>query len=329
MAPERDGADSRVLVTGATGFLGRHVVAHLVNLGWSVTAAVRAMPGQAERVPSAQYVVVGNVGGATDWAPVLRGVTAIVHTAGLVHVMHGGVDAAFNEVNELGTASLASQAASHGVRRLVFLSSIKVNGERTARRPFRADDVPAPIDAYARSKLAAETALWRVCARSQLEGCVIRLPLVYGPGVRANVDRLVRIVRSGMPLPLASIDNRRSLVGVANACDFIARVLDHPLAARATWLVSDGDDLSTPELVRGIARALRRPARLVPCPVAALSAVARLFGRDEEIARLTESLQVDIIPARQQLDWRPPFTVAEGLAEMLGLGSLTPFARMT
>lgn len=329
MTPEHGKTNSRVLVTGATGFLGRHLVAHLVRLGWPVTAAVRAMPGQSGRVPGARYVVTGDVGGSTNWAPALHDVINIVHTAGLVHVMLGGEDVAFNDVNELGTACLARQAAACGIRQLVYLSSIKVNGERTVHQPFRADDPPAPADAYARSKFAAEKALWQVCAASRLEGCVIRLPLVYGPGVRANFDRLVRLVESGVPLPLASIDNRRSLVYVANACDFITHVLDHPQVARATWLVSDGDDLSTPELVRGIARALRCPARLVPFPVLALSAVARLVGRRDEIARLTESLHVDITPAQQQLGWRAPFTVADGLARMLGPESATHLARAT
>lgn len=317
MTHEDSAAGRRVLVTGASGFVGRHLVAHLVDQGWRATAAVRTLPPEPLRLPGARYVAVGEVGPATDWAAALQQATHVVHAAAHVHVMRGGEDAGFTRVNEHGTARLAEQASHCGVRRLVLLSSIKVNGERTERQPFHAGDAPAPVDAYGRSKLAAEQALWRVCASSSLEGVVIRLPLVYGPGVKANVARLVRLVASGVPLPFGSIDNQRSLVGIENLCSFAATVLEHAGAAGKVWLLSDGDDVSTPELVRRIAVALHRRARLVPFPVSLLRAAARAVGRADEIDRLTGSLQVDSTPARLELGWRPPRTVSEGLVAMV------------
>ena len=313
MAAERGGAGRRVLVTGATGFVGRALLAQLAGRGWAVTAGVRTLPPAIERLPGIDYVAVGDIGPDTDWGAALRDITHVVHAAAHVHVMRGGDEAEFIRVNAQGTARLAGQAAASGVRRLVLLSSIKVNGESTALQPFRADDPPAPQDAYGRSKLGAEQALWQACGGSRLEGVVVRLPLVHGPGAKANVARLVRLVQRGLPLPFGSIDNRRSLLALGNLCDFVALALEHPRAPGRVWLLSDGDDLSTPQLVRHIAAALGQPARLVPCPVALLRALGRIAGRSAELARLTGSLRVDSGPARRELGWRPPLSVAEGL----------------
>jgi len=310
----RAAQDQRVLVTGATGFIGHALVVHLRSLGWAVTAGVRSLPASEKRVPGVDYEVVGEIGPETQWRAALRAVTHVVHAAARVHVMRDEAAEDFVRVNEQGTARLAQEAVGHGVRRLILLSSIKVNGETTRERPFRADDVPAPGDAYARSKLAAEQALWRACAGSALEGVVLRLPLVLGSGARANVARLVRLVDRGVPLPLASVDNWRSLLSVGNLCDFVTLTLVHPRSPGRVWLVSDGEDLSTPELVRRIAAALGRPARLAPCPVALLRSLGRVTGRYAEVTRLTGSLQVDIEPARRELGWEPPRDVADGLA---------------
>ena len=304
----------RVLVTGATGFIGRALVAHLNSLGWAVTAGVRTLPASCQRVPGVDYEEVGEIGPDTQWRSALRAVTHVVHAAARVHVMRNESVVDFVRVNEQGTARLAQEAASHDVRRLLLLSSIKVNGETTRERPFRADDVPAPGDAYARSKLAAEQALWRACAGSALDGVVVRLPLVLGYGAKANVARLVRLVARGVPLPLASVKNWRSLLSLGNLCDFVTLALVHPRSSGRVWLVSDGEDLSTPELVRRIAAALGRPARLAPCPVALLRGLGRVTGRYAEVTRLTGSLQVDIEPARRELGWDPPRDLADGLA---------------
>jgi nucleoside-diphosphate-sugar epimerase len=318
-----------VLVTGATGFVGRPLVAHLAACGWEVIAGVRSLPPPAQRVSGVQYASVGDVGPDSEWGEALRGATHVVHAAARVHNVHPVDGVAFVRVNEQGTAWLAEQAAVCGVQRFVLLSSIKVNGEATFGRPFRAEDAPNPGDAYARSKLAAEQAVWRVSQATPLEGVVIRLPLVYGPDAKANVARLVRLVDSGLPLPFRSIDNRRSLLALGNLCDFVALALEHPRAAGRVWLLSDGEDVSTAQIVRQVASARHRPARLVPCPPALLRVLGHVAGRSAEVARLTGSLQVDSEPARSELGWRPPFSMSAGLAATSGCETLTPLGAST
>ncbi len=263
-----------------------------------------------------ETVVVGDLADAPDLREALAGVAAVIHLAGRAHVMRetaADVDGAFRRANVEATHQLAAQAAAAGVRRFVFLSSVKVNGERTGDRPFTEADAPAPEDAYGRSKQAAEQALHGIAAATGLEVAIIRPPLVYGPGVKANFLRLLRLVERGMPLPLASVRNRRSLVGVSNLCDLIVRCLAHPAAAGETFLVSDQQDLSTPELIRAIAAAMGRPARLVPFPVAALRLAGRLAGQGDAVERLVGSLQVDSTKATRLLGWTPPVFIEEGL----------------
>jgi nucleoside-diphosphate-sugar epimerase len=220
---------------------------------------------------------------------------------------------AYQRVNVDATLALARQSTRAGVRRLLFLSSIKVNGESTPGRPFTANDTPDPRDAFARCKQAAEAGLLELAAQHGLDFAIIRPPLVYGPGVRGNFGRLVRFVERGLPLPFASITNRRSLVSVWNLADLVALAIEHPAAAGRVWLVSDCEDVSTPELIRHIARALHRPARLWPVPPALLALAAAVVGRRDEALRLTGSLYVDVAPTAEVLGWRPALSLAAGL----------------
>jgi nucleoside-diphosphate-sugar epimerase len=302
----------RVLVTGATGFVGRELCGVLARAGCSVRAALRSdgeLPwGVAEKA------VVGNIGSATNWDAALAGVDCVVHAAARAHVLHDRDSAdIYEEINARGTRRLAEAAASAGIRRLVFLSSIKVNGERTASRPYTSLDTPNPEDDYARSKLRAELALCEIAGRSELEPVIVRPPLVYGPGVRANFLRLVRSIRSGWPLPLGCVDNRRSLVSIWNLCDLVSRALMYPGPAAGVWLVSDGQDLSTPELIRRIARSLGRRARLLPVPVAVLESLGALVGKRDEVKRLCGSLELDIASTRSHFGWNPPMSVDESI----------------
>lgn len=303
----------RVLVTGASGFVGDHIASALCGAGAVVRGAVRGLPPAG--APGVQYVAVGDIGADTDWGGALEGVELVVHAAAHVHTVaaSGAEEAEHRRVNALGTARLAAQAAERGVRRVVFLSSIKVNGERTIERAFRATDRPAPSDAYGRSKLAAEEHLQEIAAGSSLEAVIVRPPLVYGPRARANFARLVALVARGVPLPLGAVRNRRSLVGVWNLASLVQVLLTHPVAAGRTWLVSDDEDLSTPELVRRIARALDRRARLVSVPPGALALIARAMGLSQQVRRLTDSLQVDMNGTLRELGWRPEMSVDEGL----------------
>ncbi len=311
------GRMTRVLVTGANGFVGSALCQKLSAHGTAVRAAVRSGSFSGPHSSSVQSVRVGDIHAGTDWSTALTGVTHIVHLAARVHVMHERSRdplAEFRAVNTSGTVNLARLAVAAGVRRLVYVSTIKVNGERTTGRPFHADDGPQPEDAYAQSKLEAELVLNKVGRDSGMEVVIVRPPLVYGPGVRGNFLSMLRTVEHGWPLPLASCDNRRSLVGLANLVSLLEKCVTHPAAAGQVFLVADGEDLSMPELLRRVAYALGKKARLMPFPPALLRLVATIAGRPGVYERLCGSLQVDVSKTRELLGWRPPSTVDEELA---------------
>lgn len=311
----------KVLVTGATGFVGRALLAHLqAQRQFEVRAAVR--PTAVQRLPAAtQYVLVGDLDADTDWQAALVGVDAVVHLAARVHVMHElAVDPlhAYRQINVAGSVRLAQMAVQAGVRRMVYVSSIKVNGEATADRQAFSETSPCtPQDAYSVSKLETEQALRALGQAQGLELTILRPPLVYGHGVGANFAALARAVASGVPLPLGCIDNQRSLLAVDNLVDLITTCLTRPAAAHQTFMVSDGEDLSTTELVRRIAIAMDRSVVLLPVPGWMLLAGASLLGRQATAQRLCGNLQVDSRKARTLLDWTPPVDVDEGLRRAL------------
>lgn len=306
---------SRTLVTGATGFVGRAVVDRLVRDGTPVTAAVRRDPTTRIGI---REVRVGDLGPTTDWTAALEGCDAVVHCAARVHVMSDTSSdplAAYRAANVEGSVALATQAAAAGVRRFVFISSIKVNGEGTALgKPYRASDRPAPVDPYGISKLEAEQALQALAATGAIELVVIRPPLVYGPGVKANFLSMARWIARGVPLPFGGVNaNRRSFVALENLVDLIATSLKHPDAVGQVFLVSDGEDLSTSELLRRTARALGVSSRLLPVPSAWLALGASAVGRRDLWQRLGGTLQVDSMPTQARLGWIPPISVDAGL----------------
>jgi nucleoside-diphosphate-sugar epimerase len=309
----------RVLLTGATGFVGAALLQRwAVAPELEVVAAVRR--GSLLTSQSASVVQVEGLAPDTRWAAALVGVDTVVHAAARVHVMHDAAAnplAEFRRANSEGTHNLARQAAEAGVRRFVFISSIKVNGEQTRPgQPFKADDVPAPLDAYGVSKLEAELGLQRIARETGMECVVIRPTLVYGPGVKANFLAMMRWLDKGIPLPFGAIDNRRSLVALDNLVDLITLCLTHPGAANQVWLVSDDEDVSTSELLRRMARALGRSSRLIPVPQAWLETGARLLGRPDLMQRLCGNLQVDIGKTRTQLGWTPPMGVDRALTKV-------------
>jgi UDP-glucose 4-epimerase len=305
---------TRVLVTGAAGFVGRQLCEALSNRGYGVRAALRTHADLPEH--AAQSVVVGEIGSLTDWRAALEGVDVVVHCAARAHAM-GEINAEserYMESNAYATERLARSCAEGGIRRFVYLSSVKVNGEGTRERPFSREDEPQPRDPYGVSKWGGETRLAAIAADSAMQTAIVRSPLVYGPRVRANFLRLMRLVHSGIPLPFACVSNSRSLVSVWNLCDLLERLIRDAIPHAAVFMVSDGEDLSTPELLRRLGAALRRPARLLPVPVGVLRAVAALSGKREELDRLCGSLTVDISATRSELGWNPPVSVDEGLA---------------
>jgi len=301
---------SIVLLTGSTGFVGQAVLRALVLKGELVICPDR-------KRPRSDREFISGIDGDTDWFGLLAGVSCVIHSAARVHVVNETVAdplGEFRKVNVEGTLKLATQAAALGVKRFIFLSSIKVNGETTsAGSPFTSADAPAPLDAYGISKWEAEQGLNALARETDMDVVIIRPVLVYGPGVKANFLSMMNWLNKGFPLPLGALDNRRSLVGLDNLVDLIVLCVDHPAAANQVFLVSDDEDISTTELLERMAHALGKPARLLPVPSWVLQAGASLVGKREVARRLCESLQVDIGKTKSLLNWRPPVTLDAAL----------------
>ena len=308
-----------ILVTGANGFVGSALCQRLMTEQRSVRAVTRRRPSHSlETAPFFIDAIDAN----TDWALALEGVRTVVHLAARVHVMRDRTKdplAAFRTVNLAGTDRLAQQAARSGVKRFIYISSIKVNGESTLPgQPFRPEHPPNPQDPYSVSKYEAEEALKRIAKKTDMEVVIIRPPLVYGAGVKGNFETMVKIVQKGWPLPFAWItENRRSLLGLDNFIDLIIRVIDHPVARNRTFLVSDGEDLSTSDLLLRIGKALSTKVILMSVPPRLLDYGAHFFNQKSAYLRLCGSLQVDMTETRVALGWTPPLTVDEGLSRML------------
>jgi UDP-glucose 4-epimerase len=305
---------SRILVTGANGFVGRVLCETLTRSGHTVRGAVRANANAG--LACSDLVEIGDIGANTDWTRALDGIDTVIHAAARAHILHDSAAnaALYMGTNTEGTRGLIDAAARSGVGRLVYVSSIKVNGEVTTGAPFGAEDTPAPLDDYGRSKLAAERLVLEAATAGRVDGLIVRPPLVYGSGVRANFLRLMTWIWKGVPLPLGAVGNSRSLVSVWNLADLIMRLATVKDPGARVFLASDDDDLSTPELIRKLAAAMEKPVWLMPVPVAALRLAGRLAGKGPELSRLCGSLRIDVAATRRQLAWTPPLSVDEGLA---------------
>lgn len=311
--PLSDGS-RRVFVTGATGFVGAHLCRALMQHGWHVVAAIRGR-GPHLVVPEATIAKLELFSEPMEWQAAMGACRCAVHLAARVHQSpaDGRNRAEYDRINVDGSLFVAEQALKAGVQRFVYFSSIKVNGEG-ASEPYRSSDVPAPRDSYGRSKWAAEQTLRALCTDQPMSLVIIRPPLVYGPGVKANFRRLMRLAEWGAPLPIAAITNRRSFIGVENLVDFTEKCLTHPAASASPWLISDGEDLSTPDLLLRLATLMGRPSRMFRVPPTWLRRLARPMALVGTVDRLSGTLQVDSTEARSLLGWEPPSSVDEELA---------------
>lgn len=306
----------KVLVTGATGFIGAALCKRLLEEGLPVHGTVRSI-GPTILPQGVVSVQLESIEKKYEWDTIINDTETVVHLAARVHVMKNSVADLFSEyckVNVSGSKSLAQAAATCGVKRFIFMSTVKVNGEESAKT-YKETDKPAPRDPYAISKLQAEQRLRKIAAESGMELVILRPPLVYGPGVKASFLRLLKVVERGIPLPLASINNRRSLIYLENLLDAIVTCINHPRAAGQTFLINDGRDLSTPELIRLMAETMGRKVRLFSFPPGMLKTMGKITGRSAEIDRLIGSLCVDSSKIRTMLGWKPPYRTEEGIRE--------------
>lgn len=299
-----------VVITGASGFVGRALVPILERNGWRVIGAVR--DGSA-KLPFDTFAT-GSIEAYEEWPARLQGAEAVIHLAGLAHDLNGRYSASdYDRVNNIGTSTLAESCVKAGVPKLVFVSTIKVFGEPPFDHALRSDDPVNPESPYAHSKAAAEKALLKIGAAKNLHVSIVRPPLVYGPGVKGNFLRLMELVARGTPLPFGMVTNRRSMVSTWNLCDLIQILVSSVSPPGRIWMVSDSEDLSTPELILHVGRGMDREARLYPVPMPLLRAGAYLLGKRSEFERLCMSLQVDATETTRALQWQPKLSVAEGL----------------
>jgi nucleoside-diphosphate-sugar epimerase len=307
---------SSVLITGATGFVGGFLCARLLSENISLRGTMLSSDDPGNLAEGVKPVVIEPLGANTQWAHALDGIDSIIHLAARVHIDKQAEDSLreFRQVNNEGTSQLGREAAKAGVKRLVFASTVKVNGEET-NIAFNEEAPTQAIDAYGISKCEAEQALRQIEAETGLEVVILRIPLVYGPGVKANFLSMMKAIKRGIPLPLASISNKRSLIYVGNLVDALATCATHHNAAGKTFFVSDGEDVSTPELVKKIASALGVSVRLLPFPLPLMLLAGRFAARSAAVRRLTGSLTVDTSKIKLELNWQPPFTLEEGLRE--------------
>lgn len=307
----------KILVTGANGFVGRALCAEAVERGFMVCGVIRSPSDLPTEVES---IVVGGIDGNNDWRDTLTGCEVVIHLAARVHVMRDEANdplAEFRRVNTEGTEHLARCAAASGVKRLVYVSSIKVNGEETRDgHSYSEQDSPAPQDPYGISKWEAEQALQRVAQETGLQVVIVRPPLVYGAGVKGNFAQMMRVVARGIPLPFAWVHNRRDFLYVGNLVDALLVCAMHSAATGQTYLVSDGESVSTPDLLRCLAEAMGVPSRVFPCPLLLLKLAGKLVGKSAQVVRLLGSLQVDSGLIRRELNWHPPYTLQQGCTEL-------------
>jgi len=306
-----------VLVTGAAGFIGRELCRKMLAGNWYVRGIMRRSTYRNNLPFGVDVIPIEEITPRTDWSKILFGVHTVVHLAAQAHVINGLSEdslAAYRYVNTAGTERLAQTASASGVKRFVYLSTVKVNGEGKAG-PYAEKDDPEPIDPYGISKWEAEQILYEISDQTGMEMVVLRPPLVYGPWVKANFLHLLKILDRSIPLPLASINNRRSLIFLGNLLSAIVTCINHPRAAGQTFLVSDGEDVSTPELIRHINSALGRPARLFPFPPVMLKMAGIITGKSVAMDRLLRSLTIDCSKIRRELDWQAPFSMEQGLRE--------------
>jgi nucleoside-diphosphate-sugar epimerase len=321
----------KILITGASGFIGQSLIKSLLHLNRSVRGTIRSRNPFFSDTKT-EYLFTGDINLKTNWKESLVNIDCIIHCAGKAHIIkskRNDLSKIYQSVNVDATKRLAEEAVKAKVRRLIFLSTIKVNGENTdnddigkflneqKKNVFSHKDLASPEDHYALSKLDAEKVLWEISSRTGLQIVVVRLPLVYGYGVKGNLARLIKLIRSGIPLPLKMVKNQRSMIGIDNLTDLLIRCIDHPEASGKTFLASDGKDLSTPELIKLIASSMGRKANLIPVPLFLLKFLGSIFNKTKEINRLAGSLRVDNIHIKETLNWTAPISVEEGIRRMI------------
>ena len=306
-----------VLITGVNGFIGSALCAKMLFDGWTVRGTVRNAQHSNLLPPNLEPIIIESIGSDIDWSKALNGVDSVVHLAALIHLKdNSGADQfrKFRYINTVATEHLARTAATSGCRRFIFLSSVKVNGEEKAK-PYTEKDIPKPIDPYGISKWEAEKLLHKISAETGMEVVIIRPPMVYGPNVKANFLLLFKVVERGIPLPMTSINNRRSFIYLGNLIDAVVTCIKHPKASGQTYFVSDGEDVSTPELIQRISYSLGKPTRLFPFPPVMLKIAGIITGKTVTIDRLLHSFSIDCSKISNELNWKAPFTMEQGLRE--------------